>query len=291
MSDEPTDAPIRLGPRPSQRWPGLSGFDLRVYRDDGRAMRFLGLDQPLPKSIPCGNERCRGGGYEVLPIVDEASRARDRETMKSVACPGEEPLGALGSRSCGRVATVDLRISFAGEGAPVGAPAALRARNPEDLLIPAITSANALAWLRGDDRAAVLSLALRVFLSRAADRPGAWVIRIHDLSSYESSAISEAVAKALSPAVATNLGRFQRTLVHFDRGSVALHLDSRAAAAQRVTPGTIVGAMLYPAESLDVQGMLRDLRRRQARYVILAGKPCPDPPWVAAEGPDDFRLE
>ncbi|MBN1608579.1 MAG: hypothetical protein JW940_18260 [Polyangiaceae bacterium] len=95
-------------------------IEIDEYRGAGtflaaRYTRRIVLEHaPALFEIPCTEERCKGGGYDLTYQIMRALKAGRTLFDGQEACPGQ-----LGSAECGRTLRYTVRASYAGELADV----------------------------------------------------------------------------------------------------------------------------------------------------------------------------
>jgi hypothetical protein len=95
---------------------GRSSSDLRTYTKSS-----------LPRALVCLNPRCTAGGYDLMPILDEAIRAKAATREAALECLGNDgvPRGRGHGCRCANSVQVAIEISYA----------------PDDDAVPAVEGA------------------------------------------------------------------------------------------------------------------------------------------------------
>jgi len=110
-------------PRLTREVRQLAALDIEIveYRAGGAAFvarytrRVVIQHAPAHFEIPCSNERCSGGGYELTPEIMHALRARRAVFDGQAACSG-----SVGSGDCGRSLHYFAHASYIGDATAAG---------------------------------------------------------------------------------------------------------------------------------------------------------------------------
>ncbi len=129
----------RAAPRPVPGFPELADVAVTWAPTPGgdpeQSMgHAAGSWRPL---IPCDNPACRGGGFDLVPVVERMVSYRETERAGILVCAGwegEAPRGAAEGTPCVRTIRYRLTLAYggppapgpAGPPAPPGAPTAPR---------------------------------------------------------------------------------------------------------------------------------------------------------------------